>query len=177
MDYGTYHYPPDLFSLLSNVIPLLCRSKQDVFIFLKGCGVPDRYMKEMFENFQLDRNSVNKYQITKHALEAVNRGGDRDLAIRREIIKRVVEFEDFSTCWPDDQPKAKGYVSDIRHVLNVKDSFTRIKLEKERELDEHRRKEEARIAIVRKRRGDLAKVKDTLFSLFHGQTAKRGVWN
>ena len=34
----TYHYPPDLFSLLVDAIPRLFRSKPDVLTFFRGGG-------------------------------------------------------------------------------------------------------------------------------------------
>jgi hypothetical protein len=43
----TYHYPPDLFNLLVDTIPLLCKSKKDVLIFFKGAGVPTNMMEDM----------------------------------------------------------------------------------------------------------------------------------
>ena len=36
----TFHYPPELFSLLVDTIPLLNRSKKDVLLFFRGAGVP-----------------------------------------------------------------------------------------------------------------------------------------
>lgn len=36
-----FHYPPELFNLLVDVVPLLNRSKQDVLVFFRGAGVPD----------------------------------------------------------------------------------------------------------------------------------------
>ncbi|MFZ5980635.1 MAG: restriction endonuclease [Candidatus Zixiibacteriota bacterium] len=40
-------------------------------------------------------------------------------------------------CWPNDQYKAKGLVADIRNNINVKDSFTRMKNEREKERQKH----------------------------------------
>lgn len=37
----TFHYPPELFNLLVDVVPLLNRSKQDVLVFFRGAGVAD----------------------------------------------------------------------------------------------------------------------------------------
>jgi len=37
-----HHYPPELFNLLVDTIPLLFRSKMDVVIFFLGAGVSDR---------------------------------------------------------------------------------------------------------------------------------------
>ena len=47
--------------------------------------------------------------------------------MRRELLKRVVEFENFSTCCPEDRLEAQDLVSQIRSVINVKDSFTRMR--------------------------------------------------
>ena len=38
-----YHYPPELFNLLVDTIPLLFRSKKDVLLFFKGSGVSKKY--------------------------------------------------------------------------------------------------------------------------------------
>jgi hypothetical protein len=37
----TFHFPPELFNLLVDTIPLLNRSKKDVLTFFRGAGVPD----------------------------------------------------------------------------------------------------------------------------------------
>jgi hypothetical protein len=41
-----FHYPPELLSLLIDTIPRLCRSKQDVLLFLQGCGVAESLMAD-----------------------------------------------------------------------------------------------------------------------------------
>lgn len=163
---STFHYPPEIFALLADAIPLLCRSKQDVFLFFKGAGVPDAYTSGLLKEFQGDRNSVNKYQITRQVLTRINEGGDRDLAVRREVLKRVVEFEEFSACWPDDQHKAKGLVADIRKVQNVKDSFTRMAHEREREIEIRREAFRVELTISKKRHEDLNRVRNDLSALF-----------
>ena len=88
---------------------------------------------------------------------------------RREVLKRVVEFEDFSTCWPDDQLKAKGLVAEIQRVVNVKNSFTRMKQERQQERAAHRAKVEARVEAAETRRRERQEIRDRLFGLF-GQT-------
>ena len=37
----TFHYPPELFNLLVDILPLLNRSKTDVLVFFRGAGVSD----------------------------------------------------------------------------------------------------------------------------------------
>jgi restriction system protein len=80
-----------------------------------------------------DRNSINKYEIVRTVLERLNSKGEPALRERREILRRVTEFEDFSTCWPSDQLKTKGLVGEISRVIGVKDSFTRMKQAQEEE--------------------------------------------
>lgn len=126
-----YHYPPDVFNLLVDTIPLLCKGKDDVLVFLRGAGVPHEDLDLMTRNVSADRNSVSKYAIVRDVLEKLNKRGDAGLGARREVIKRVVEFEEFSICWPADVYKAKANVGDIARIVNVKDSFTRMNQERE----------------------------------------------
>ena len=129
----TYQYPPELIQLLIDTIPLLSRSKKDVLLFFTGAGVE----RNSFQDIQLKVNTspenINKYEIARTILSRLNERGEPALGERREVLKRVIEFEDFSTCWPSDQLKAKGLVSEIRRVIDVKDSFTRMKQEREAE--------------------------------------------
>jgi restriction endonuclease Mrr len=78
----------------------------------------------------------------------------------------VVEFEDFSACWPSDQLKAKGLVAQIRQVVNVKDSFTRMREEVEREQRERRAERQAKLEREQRRRERIAVIKSDLFALF-----------
>ena len=59
----------------------------------------------------------------------MNEGWESALRESHEALKIVVEFEDFSTCRQSDMLKAKGLVPEIRRVINVKDSFTRMSIE------------------------------------------------
>lgn len=52
-----YHYPPELFSLLVDTIPLLFRSKKDVLLFFKGCGTPDVLVYDVAEHLRIYRES------------------------------------------------------------------------------------------------------------------------
>jgi len=171
-----FHYPPEVFDLLANVIPLLNRSKKDVFVFFRGAGVPDFFMKDLWEKFENDKNSVNKYLISRSILAAINEAGDAALACRREILKRVVEREDFSTLWPDDQLKAKGLVAELRRVVHVKDSFTRMRSERDEEVKKFREQAAKRTEKFKKVKSDIESTKRDLFSLFAmDDPHKRGI--
>lgn len=147
-----YHFPPDLLDLLIDTIPLLCRSKQDVLTFFRGCGVALSTMADLQRRVATDRMAINKYEITRTILTRVNEGGDRNLGQRRQVIKRITEFQDFSACWPTDQLKARGLVASIRELVNVKDSFTRMSQERDSERQQYLRKQEAAAEAKRRRR-------------------------
>lgn len=172
----SYHYPPEVLNLLIDSIPLLCRSKKDVLLFFRGAGVAESQFADISQQLRVDRASVNKYEITRTVLQRINEKGDSALRARREVIKRVVEFEDFSTCWPNDQLKAKGLVGELRRVVNVKDSFTRMADEREREKQQRISVIEQEIAAKRKKSEAVKQVKKDLYALFdlENEPQKRG---
>ena len=132
--------------MLVDTIPRLCRSKRDVVLFLRGAGVKHAMLSGIEIQLANDRESINKFGIVRTVLSSLNEIGDSGIRQRREVVKRVVEFEDFSTCWPDDELEAKGLVAEIRRVVNVKDSFTRINLERDAQVRKHRETQEAEAA-------------------------------
>jgi len=173
----SFHYPPELFQLLVDTVPLLSRSKLDVLLFLKGAGIDYQAMSDLWERVENDRENINKYEIVRTVLTRINERGEATLRERRELLKRVTEFEDFSTCWPSDQLKARGLVGEVRRVVDVKDSFTRMKQEVEKEKEKHQREHQQRIQTLQKRQAELASIKEDLFSLFGmptEQSQKRG---
>ena len=175
MDHS-YHYPPEVLNLLVDTIPLLCRSKNDVLVFFRGAGVSNSTISDLDQRVRVDRDNINKYEIARTVIQRINEKGDSELRTRREVIKRVVEFEDFSTCWPNDQLRAKGLVGELRRVVNVKDSFTRMAQEREREKLERRKTREAEIAARKKKTEQIEKVKVDFYALFslESQPHKRG---
>lgn len=170
-----FHYPPELTRLLIRTIPLLCPAKRDVLMFFKGSGVRDSVRADLETQLRIDRGSINKYEIVRVVLERLNAKGEPALRERREILRRVTEFEDFSTCWPSDQLKAKGLVAEISRVIGVKDSFTRMKQaqEEERKLRVVEQQQKAHLAA--ERRTAIDSVRTELGRLF-GETdaVKRG---
>jgi len=161
-----HHYPPELLRLLIDTIPLLCPGKQDVLLFFKGSGVPEAITADLSKKLEADRKSVSKYEIARVVLVKINDKGDSALRERREVLKRVVEFEDFSTCWPSDQLKAKGLVAEIRRVIDVKDSFGRMRQEQEAERKQRVDPEKKRRAAETERRALSDAVKKDLCALF-----------
>lgn len=170
-----YHYPPDLFDLVVQTIPLLNRSKKSVLTFFNGAGVEESLFKDISLKLASNPESISKYEICRIILERINQNSEKYLRQRREILKRITEFEAFSTCWESDQLKAKGLVSEIQKVINVKDSFTRMKQERENEQKIRQEEYKKRIKEIQKRKEQIDKIKNDLFSLFTETNAqKRG---
>lgn len=163
---SAYQYPPDLMQLLIEAIPLLCPRKIDVLSFFRGAGVSRSFTGDLQRQLKRDRDSISKYAMVRSVLAQINEDGDRSLGARREVLKRVVEFEDFSACWPKDQAPARGYVAEIRALVNVKDSFTR--MNQERQSEARKRGEASRVQIeeAQQRRELFDEIKHDFYGLF-----------
>lgn len=162
----TYQYPPELLEMLTDVIPCLFKSKQGVIDFFHGAGTPATLLADWQMRLRADRASVKKHEIARDVLRRLNEAGDKTLAQRREVIKRVSEIEDFSTCWENDRYKAQGLVSQIRQVVNVKDSFTRMNIEREKERRQRQDTQNAAAERLRQQREERNKIRDDLYALF-----------
>jgi restriction system protein len=171
----TFHFPPELFQLLIDTVPKLCKSKQDLLLFFQGAGVPKRTLGPYQRLLNADKSEFNKYLVTRELLGKLNEQGEQALAIRRELLKRIVEFDDFTVCWENDRAAARGLVAQVRDLINVKDSFTRMSIEKD---TERRRRLEEQDAAAKERqrlKAERDKVKADLFALFGERDAhKRG---
>lgn len=172
-----YHYPPELLTLLIDTIPLLCKSKNDTLSFLRGAGVEGDTLADLNRRVTTDRENINKYEIVRTVLTRLNEKGEVSLRERREILKRVCEFESFSNCWPNDQFKAKGLVAEISRIINVKDSFTRMKQELDKEKEKSRIKHQQKIERIQKKKQAILSVKQQFYSLFSTELTpqKRGI--
>lgn len=174
-----YHYPPDLLNLLIDTIPKLCKSKKDVIVFFSSAGVKQRFLKDIDEKVEKNKESINKYEIARTILIRLNEAGDVALTERREIIKRVVEFEDFSRCWSNDQIQAMGLVAKVRELVNKKDYFTRLQQINQSKIEEENKKrqkeEEERIKYLQQKRQIRQKLKCDLIDLYkENNPQKRG---
>lgn len=161
-----FHYPPELLELLVETVPRLCRAKKGVVLFLRGAGVVDEDLSEVNRILATNPESISKFEIVRKVLTKVNVRGDSGLRPRREIIKRVVEFESFETCWPEDQLKAKGLVATVREAVNAKDSFTRMKQERDAEREATLARQRAEQAAAAEKRAKIEQVEARLSALF-----------
>jgi restriction endonuclease Mrr len=96
----------------------------------------------------------------------LNDAGESALAWRREVIKRISEFDDFTSCWENDRYKAQGLVAQIQKLVNVKDSFTRINLEREKERKQRQAVYTANVQEKQREAQERAALKDSLYKLF-----------
>lgn len=168
-----YHFPPDLLTLLIEAIPRLSRSKRDVILFFRGAGTPERLLSDLEEQLDAGPDRLNKFRMARTVLTRINEGGDTLLRVRREVLKRVTDFEDFTHCWPNDQLQARGLVAQIQQAVNMKDSFTRMNLERQREQQTHRLGREREVAAKAAALREREDVKQALFALFSESDAHR----
>ena len=132
----------------------------------RGAGVNRSTLSDLESRFAMDHESISKFEIARTMLSRLNEEGDRALQQRREVVKRVCEFEDFSTGWPDDQLKAQGLVAQVQKVVNVKDSFTRMRQERDAEVRKHRKAQLKKDEEIRQRRQLIAEIRSDFYRLF-----------
>jgi restriction system protein len=162
----TFHYPPELFNLLVDAIPLLNKAKKDVLIFFQGAGVPADLTDDLAKRLKADRESVGKHEIARTVLERLNQRGEGALRERREVLRRVVDFNNFDACWQNDQMKAKGFVASIREIVNQKDAFTRMDQAREQERQERLAGVEKEKRKKQERLRKIEAAKQELYGLF-----------
>jgi restriction system protein len=176
METNSYHFPPEVFVVLKDTIPLLCRSKLDLLDFFRGAGVSESDLADLRMRVTQDRSSINKFEMARLVLTRINEQGDRALGVRRQVIRRVTEFEDYYTCWPDDQLKARGLVAELCRLVDVKDSFVRMRQEREAERGERLAAARAEAARIARRREAGQGLQRRLAGLFSAtDTRQRGV--
>jgi restriction system protein len=169
-----FHFPPDVFSAIVDAVPLLTRGKKEVLTFFQGCGVTAVRLQPLLAQIANDPK-LSKYEITRELLTELNAQGDAGLSARRQVIRRIAEFEDFASCYPDNQLKAQGAVARVRQLVNTKDAFTRIQHAHEEESRQHRDVQEIALRKANARRAEIARVRDDLYALFrNGDPHQRG---
>jgi hypothetical protein len=162
----SFHYPPELLNLLIDTLPKLCKSKKDLLQFFRGAGIPSQVLEPYETLLRTKKTDFNKYRVTRELLTKLNELGEKGLRERREVLRRVTEFNDFSVCWDQDQAPARGLVAQIRELVNVKDTFTRISQEREQERQQRRETESRKAEEARKRSEELQQVRQQFFALF-----------
>jgi hypothetical protein len=170
-----WHLRPDLIELLVDAIPLLTRSKESCLNVFRSAGVPGSAMSDLAAKVAKDRDSIGKHEITRTLLTRMNQRGDVPDAIRqrRELVRRVVEWEDFSTCYSDNVLKAQGAIAAIRKAVNRYDSFTEMKNAKEEEQRKRRAEQDAKGRAAEHRAEEHEAIKKDFYALFGFQDSQR----
>lgn len=117
-----YHWTPDLLQLIEETVPRLVKAKAAVVTFFRSAGTPERLLAPV----QAVVADINKFEITRRLIGPLNAEGDAMLAVRREVIRRIAEWQDFSTCWDNERLKAMGLVAAVRDLVGGKDAATRV---------------------------------------------------
>ncbi|PSB11235.1 restriction endonuclease [filamentous cyanobacterium Phorm 46] len=177
-----YHFSPDFLNLLVDTIPRLCKSRDDVLIFFYSAGVSNNFLADLSDRLQSERlqrkeKGISKYEIARTALVRLNDVGDTAIRERREIVRRVVEFNDFSRCWPNEQIAAQGFVAKVRDEVKFKDFFTRIQQKNESKLEAEREKrqqqEKERLELLHQKIQKRKDIRYELIALYQEADTKR----
>jgi restriction system protein len=161
-----WHYPPELVDLTVKAVSLLNKGKEGELDFFRGAGVPNKMLADLEEKVGIDKSAISKVEIARQVITRLNDAGDAMIGPRREILNRIVRWESFEQCWPDDRLPAKGVVAEIRDVVNKRDSFTRMKQERDREHEERVRANREASERRERERAAREQVKKDLFALF-----------
>ncbi len=128
--------------------------------------MPGSLFADISKKVQTDPKSISKFAIAREILERLNAKKDNHLRELREVVRRVTEFEDFSTCWDGDQLKAKGLVAEVRRVVDVKDAFTRMRIERETEATKAKAATELKTKAAQQSKEKVQAISRDLFALF-----------
>jgi restriction system protein len=135
-------------------------------LFFRGAGVEQKHYVDLDKRVRADSSSITKFEIVRSVLTRLNATGEKALRERREVLKRVTQFEEFETCWDDDRLQAKGLVAEVLKLVNVKDSFTRMEQEKDRERLARQKQIEQKQKAEEDRRVELKSIRAEFFKLF-----------
>ncbi|MFD7677478.1 restriction endonuclease [Streptomyces sp. NPDC060187] len=141
-------------------VPRLSKSKEGVITFLRSAGISETLLRPYRDQLAVDRTAVSKFKLVRSVLAQVNEEGDTALGVRRKLLQQVTDFQEYTTLWEEDRVKAKGLISDIRAVVEVKDAFTRMNNERDAERQE-------RLARVKEQQKDTAQRRQRLEKLRH----------
>lgn len=167
-----WHYPPDLVDMAVKAVSLLNKGKVGELDFFRGAGVPRSMLSDVEDAVAVKKDSISKAEIARRVITRLNDAGDAMIRPRREILNRIVQTESFEHCWPDDRLPAKGVVAEIRAIVNRRDSFTRMKQERDRERNAHIQVKRAAAARRERDRAVRESVRRDLFALFSESDAR-----
>jgi restriction system protein len=167
MSVEQYQFRPDVFTALVDAVALIRNSKRDVVTLFRGAGLQHPQLAEYERLIAVDRESLRKTEMAHTLLKIANEiPTDEGLKIRREILKAVVDFNNFEACYNDKVLAAKGAVAKVRELVHEKDAFTRMEIERDRERSARIAKEHSKVEEARRKAEAREDIKRRLFALF-----------
>lgn len=126
MEQDHWQYPPELLNLLGEAIWRLVRGKRELLNFFRGAGTPESLLSEHASLLAKRPDDFKKPVVTKLLLAQISElKGNQGIAVRRQLLRRVYEFDNFDVLFSNDQLPAKALVSDIRKRVNEIDAVRR----------------------------------------------------
>lgn len=167
-----FHFPPDLFNLLVDTIPRLNKTKKDLLLFFQNVGVQKAQLQPYYILLSSNRSQFKKYDVTREILAFLNQESEKMLGVRRRLLQRVIEFDSFETCYPNDKDRAKANVADIQKLIKMKDTVTKYENYLIKEQSEKMKKQQEIVHKIRRskeRFEDLQQRFSQLFSIQNPQ--------
>src|ERR1700682_4557815 len=93
-------FPPEVFRLTVETIACVHKGKRDIFNFFKMCDVDDSDLAEANRLYSVDPDGTRKTAIAESVLHRLIKKQDAAIFQRREILRRLSQYEDFGSCWP-----------------------------------------------------------------------------
>lgn len=163
------HIPPDLFDVLVEVIPKLVKSKVALLDWFRQSNVPEQLLARHRQTLVLKKDAFRKHLVTREVLGDVAAGYGRDpmlVAVMRNVVRRVAEWDNFSQSYEDDRLAAEGLVARVRETVQRKDWFTRVADEHEAERRKRQRDRDKELAARQRRAAERLRLKDRFAALF-----------
>ncbi len=160
------HYPRDLTNLLVQAIPALCNSKNDILGFFRYAEVEEEMLRDIAANLVLVQRVISKYEITRLVLDRLNQAGQAALGQRRQILKQIIEFNQYHALNAANRQIARNLVGEVQAMVHVKDNRTREQQEKDRIREIHIASQEAKLTELNRQKNSFATIKRELNGVF-----------
>ncbi len=130
--------------------------------------MPERLLTDYQEQVNRDRTSVKKPVMIRTILQRMNDAGDAPecIRMRRELVRRIVEWKNYSTCQPNCEDVARGGVAAVAEIVGKYDFLTEIRQERDRWQNERIQKEHAKRETDARRRAEWERIKNDFMSCF-----------
>jgi hypothetical protein len=165
MTSDVYRFRPDVFRAVTEAVPLICPAKKDVVAFFRGAGLRHSRLDALAAEVRANREALRKHDMVHELLIVANEDPSNDgLRVQREILKRIVDFNNFEACWPKDQLAAKGAVAKVRELVAEKDAFTRMAQAHDNERAARIKEQAKKVEEARKSKEERDSVKSALYA-------------